>query len=155
MSHSKEQFDRVKRMLLRIENQDRGSNEYDDDLWSFFQNCWHLKDWIKNDSYLAPKISENIEQEVKAYEAIMICADLANRSKHLKLNNKRRGAQVVQRNVTIKMKSPIHSTEETICSSECCHVISLDDGSTLVALDVAKQAVNEWEKIFRKYNIST
>ena len=44
-----DQLNRVRRMLDRINRQDREPIEYGDDIWSFFQNCWHLKDWVKND----------------------------------------------------------------------------------------------------------
>ncbi len=39
-----DELNRVRRMLDRLNRQDRSPNEYGDDLWSFFQNGWHLKD---------------------------------------------------------------------------------------------------------------
>ena len=48
-----EQFLRVKRYLERFARLNAGvdhtqaSPNYDDDVYSFFQNCHHLKDWIK------------------------------------------------------------------------------------------------------------
>jgi len=56
-----EQFRRVKRFLKRIGNQDRDATKYDDDLWGFFQNCWHLKDWIKNDPQIPQSVKDGIE----------------------------------------------------------------------------------------------
>ena len=44
------QLKRVRRYLEKIQNRVRKSwDDYDDDFWSFFQNCWHLKDWIRNE----------------------------------------------------------------------------------------------------------
>ena len=63
MSDFEDQLARVERYLKRIENQDRDRTEYEDDLWSFFQNCWHLKDWIKNDG----TIPETLRNTIEAY----------------------------------------------------------------------------------------
>jgi hypothetical protein len=32
---------------------DRNSDFLKDELYSFFQNCYHLKDWLKNDPHAA------------------------------------------------------------------------------------------------------
>ncbi len=74
----KQQYERMLRYLKRIEYETKSSIEYDDDLWAFFQACWHLKDWIKNDSAVPTSVSKNIEQIVKKYPSIIITADLAN-----------------------------------------------------------------------------
>ena len=80
-----EQLNRVRRMLERINrNQNRSADDYGDDVWSFFQNCWHLKDWIKNDPHIP--IHGSIEDLVKTSPPLMICADLANGTKHLKFD---------------------------------------------------------------------
>jgi hypothetical protein len=43
------QYDRLLRSLRKVERADEDPTVQLDDLFSFFQNCWHLKDWIKND----------------------------------------------------------------------------------------------------------
>lgn len=148
MSGCKDQFDRVLRYLNRIEDQNRGSIEYDDDLWSFFQNCWHLKDWIKNDQTAPPELRNNIEKIVKDYLNIIVCADLANRTKHLhlSLNPCRFDAKVIQRNATASISRNIPST--------CEHIIALNDGRRVVALKVAREATLEWKIIFKKYGLT-
>src|SRR4030095_2546076 len=88
-----QQYGRVRRYLERIQDQDRDRTEYEDDLWSFFQNCWHLKDWLINDE--DPGVSPELRDELKhklsdslgPYANLRICGDLANRTKHLKLKN--------------------------------------------------------------------
>jgi len=93
----KEQFQRVLRCLKKLKNQDRGTLEYSDDIWSFFQNCWHLKDWIKNDPELPRTIRDSIEKEIEQFESLLICADLSNRSKHSELNrNIRKDAKITR-----------------------------------------------------------
>lgn len=143
-----EQLRRVKRYLTRIENQNRDSTDYDDDLWSFFQNCWHLKDWVKHDPDVSKSLNETIEEIVEKYPHIMVCADLANRTKHLRLNLKPRvDAQFKQRNVTIHVGNPTTSESE--------HIITLRDGTQMVALAVAQKAVEEWQEIFATHGLKT
>jgi len=43
----RDQLDRVRRLRARLDVHNRPRPEYEDDLWSFFQNAWHLKDWLK------------------------------------------------------------------------------------------------------------
>lgn len=158
MSNSFEQFERVKRYLKRIENQDRDSTEYDDDLWSFFQNCHHLKDWIINDTDIPDevkgietKVGGNIEKFVSNNEELRICADLANRSKHLELTrNSREDAKVTNRNTRIYV--PLVGSDST-GTSTCEHIITLRDGSKRIALDVARKAVKAWESFLSENNL--
>jgi hypothetical protein len=71
-----EQFRRVVRCLNKIEKETGDRVEYEDDLWSFFQNCWHLKDWIRYDPTLRGRaIRKEIEKKVKHTKYLEICAD--------------------------------------------------------------------------------
>jgi len=129
--------------LKRIENQDRDSTEYDDDLWSFFQNCYHLKDWIKNDPDVGDEIRDVVEGFVDSDKELRICADLAIRSKHSELNRHiREDAKVTSRNVTIY---PPTAGSGSVGTSTCEHTITLRDGRECIALDVARKAVEAWE----------
>jgi len=148
MSKFSEQFERVKRSLKRIENQDRDSTEYDDDLWHFFQDSHHLKDWIINDPSVPEVIKgeyidkdhkkgHKVENYVKGNVELRICADLANKSKHLELDKfSREDAEITSRNVNILLSTG---------TSTCEHIITLEDGSKHIAMDVARKAVEAWE----------
>ncbi|MBI5674920.1 MAG: hypothetical protein HZC48_03675 [Nitrospirae bacterium] len=144
----------------KIKNQDRDSIEYGDDILGFFQNCWHLKDWIKNDPALPNKVRDNIEREVKNYNSLMICADLTNRSKHSELTRKiRKDAKIT------KMVIIAHVPALAICLNpypkqlepqekgyfEHPFYIETSDGSKLDGLSIAIQAVDDWEKILSKF----
>src|SRR5438093_1396644 len=69
----KDQFDRVRRYLARIENQSRDRTEYEDDFWSFFQNCWHLAHWIENDPTLTASTKGNVWNDAKNSDTIITC----------------------------------------------------------------------------------
>lgn len=132
-------------MLSRLEFDNYDSINYDDNLYSFFQNCWHLKDWIKNDDKVDKSVRDNIESFVKGYPSIMISCDIANASKHLKLTSSRVGADVTSRSVTV--------TLDDVSRNTCTHKISLNDGSDVIAQEVAKQAVEDWKEILQRNDL--
>jgi hypothetical protein len=67
----------------------RESEYYQDEVYTFFQNCHHLKDWLKNDSASADATSD-VEDFISSSPPLRLCADLANGSKHLKLTRRAR-----------------------------------------------------------------
>ncbi len=142
MEPHREQFERVRRFLDRVRTEGRDSTNYDDDLWSFFQNSWHLKDWIKHDPSISNRSRKRILKAAEASEDLKICADLANRSKHFELKNKRRDAKVTSRNTSVfpGQNRPSEST----------HIITLDDGSQQVAQELAEKIVVVWSEILAK-----
>lgn len=89
-----QQWERVLRWYDRIEQTGSGrehtmeSDYYQDELYAFFQNCWHLKDWLKNDP--ASEMSrDTVETFANGPAPLGWCADLANGSKHLTLTKHR------------------------------------------------------------------
>lgn len=143
------QFERASRALRKMRNnRNRELVDYEDDVWCFFQNCWHLKDWIRNDDRIPQEHRDSVENDVCQSEALCICADLANRSKHLKLTTKRLDAAVTKRNLTIHAGPPGKGF------GEYCFVVLLDDGSERDAIAVAEAALNEWKRLLNRYGVS-
>lgn len=87
-----------------------------------------------------------MEPVIEASPSLRICADLANRSKHLEFTRKREDAEVTRRNVTVTVGTPPSST--------CEHIITLDDGTEKVALAVARAAPKEWYAMFKGFGLS-
>ncbi|TWU12271.1 hypothetical protein CA54_10940 [Symmachiella macrocystis] len=149
-----EQLERVKRFFKRIEhpeafgNTHDGRNDYEDFLWAFFQNCWHLKDWIKRDSTVCQKALDDIEEFWKREENenIRISSDIANATKHLVLDYPKADA-IPPRGRTWNLF--VGATTSTSFSYE----ISTPDGG-VDALDVAKSAIDEWEKQIANWGLS-
>ena len=136
-----DQFNRVKRFLLKIDPPSKNHGnaiEYEDNLWSFFQNAWHLKDWIKNDDSIEPI---DIETIVTNYSCLMICSDLANRTKHLKLRHH------------IRVDAKFSGNDVTISINETGHTAFLNyriidmHGKEYNAIDLAKEILNAWSEI--------
>ena len=136
-------------MLNRIEkNQDRSVEDYGDDVWSFFQNCWHLKDWIKNDPRVPGCIRNSIEEFLKTQPSIIKCADLANATKHLELKHPRVGDE--------PSAKPSHSNM-TIIPGESSTVVYLIDSATgpkQNALDLARDCLLEWERLLAEKGLA-
>lgn len=159
MSAYEEQVSRVQRWLQRIEDPNVNQIEHLDFLWSFFQNSWHLKDWIENDSALPKATRDSITQAVHhadasgAYKSpfLMICADLANRSKHLDLRHIRNDAKL-RGEVRVGITENV-LTGESSSSVSWEYVVTLRDGSIHKAVDVAKNAVQQWRSILSSHGL--
>jgi len=161
MAEWKEQFERVKRSLNRIENRNEDLTPYhEDDFWHFFQDCYHLKDWIKNDSSIPKNIKgeyidknhkegHKVEECINANTNLSMCADLANKSKHLKLkNNIRIDEKIQKRSITYHAPTVIitNSQGKEVYNSgpgksTIEYFVQLSDGTHYKALEVAKKAV--------------
>jgi hypothetical protein len=63
------------------------SENYIDDIYAFFLNAYHLKDWIKNDNGIPKNVQDLVENYINWNEHLSLCADICNSLKHLKLND--------------------------------------------------------------------
>lgn len=87
-----QRLERKYRSLLQKKNtiKDTNIDEMRDVLSSFFQDCWHLKDWL---------ISSTKLDQVKLYAFLSssvemnMCREICNTAKHLVLNNPSKIAQ--------------------------------------------------------------
>lgn len=92
-----EQYDRMRRWYNRFAILDRGrlhdvpSDNYLDEIYAFFMNCYHLKDWIMNDSAVAATIQQAVESYINSSRPLRLCADICNSIKHLNLRSDRSG----------------------------------------------------------------
>jgi len=143
------QYDRMLRGLSRLRRGYGSSVEYQDDLQHFFQDCWHLKEWIKNDPESG--IAEaTMEQEVKANTELRIVGDLATACKHL--NHARRdtrgdgeGAYATRNDVTV------HLAQNR--PADITYLITMGDGRVITAQDLIEQAVTAWDVVLRRLRL--
>lgn len=68
---------------------DRSSENYDDEVFVFFLNCYHLKDWIKNDGAAGLAAQNDVENFINSSYPLKLCADICNSHKHLRLTTPR------------------------------------------------------------------
>jgi hypothetical protein len=125
-----DQLERVKRYLVRVRNHNRPHAEYEDDLWSFFVHAWALKDWVRNDKELNTEARARVAAAAENEFTLQICADLANRTKHVVLDkHSRHDARPVRRDVAVGTDGRP--------SLVCTHHIALRNGETVIAQELA------------------
>jgi hypothetical protein len=136
MSQATRQFERLQRIFMRVlDNQNRKLVEYEDDAWNFFQNCWHLKDWIKNDRKgVAKATREKIKGEVDSYPALVLVGELATKSSHL------------------EVRTLITGGDSKTFGDVLMKVID-EDGEELLVKTLATDAMKSWMVIIKKYRI--
>ena len=95
----REQYDRMKRWWERFKNLDEGrphdadSDNYVDEIYAFFINCYHLKDWIRQDNGVAQSVRDNVEEYINQNRSLKLCADICNALKHLLLTRSPRSGE--------------------------------------------------------------
>lgn len=126
----REQFDRLVRSYQRLEKIDKGrahdmhSENYRDEIYVFFMNCHHLKDWLKKDTEF-PASETEVESHINSHKELQICADICNAHKHFRLDNSRSveqpnvGSQNIERKfrarkVVVKIKFTIDTASGPI-----------------------------------------
>jgi hypothetical protein len=160
MTQSKQQFERVQRAFLKIlDHRNRKPVEYEDDAWNFVQNCWHLKDWIKNDIEGVAKATRNkIESEVNSHPALLMIGDLANRSKHLQVMSGVTRAQAAQHTQSTAT-GYVHVTskdgaQDAGQDDEVVLMLVVDkSGDKIPIRKLATEAMKNWMAIIKKYRI--
>lgn len=120
-------------------------NDYEDDLWAFFMNCWHVKDWVKNDALLPEALRKTVVAAADSRAAspmVAVCADVANGIKHLTLNRTPHagGAKIT----TFVMTPAVDGSSVSLN-----YFIQLDDDSYITAFDVGRAALMEWKHILQ------
>jgi len=153
-----EQYNRMKRFLERIKTQNRNQIEYEDDIWAFFQNAWHLKDWIQNDDAFKTKNNINIDNFLKngieQSTNLQICRDIANQTKHLRLKPENESRKKIStKNITKEINKDIELRLGGPVSDNLNVYVKYNyrfksiDGIELNVLDLANNIVTEWGRI--------
>lgn len=118
MAAYKDMYDRIGRLLVKIRDQNRSNLEYKDDLDSFFIYCFHMKDHLKNEGALSHTI---VESFVDGNRYLRLCADLANRTKHLVLSRS------IRDNASFGKKSIGVNIHTTVMVSDSVSITVLDN----------------------------
>lgn len=152
-----EQLARVRRFLARVENLSvnpkfelppEKQTEYEDILYAFFQNCWHLKDWIKHDATAPSTLADRIEDHCTQYRSLLLSADVANGTKHLRLNRPPRLGSKVVAKIMVGLTDSFGTGKSTI-QVRYAYEITDDAGNSSDALASARQAVSDWETLIK------
>lgn len=146
-----EQIERTKRYLSRIEALYEGvfsssghdKDSYDDDVISFFIHCYHIRDWVIHLNLLGVTAAE-IDSYINQHHALMVCADLANGSKHCKLTRSLRTSRQPHIAGKERQTSTCYTGSEGGEVMKCKYTI-LSGEELLDALELAKECVAIWD----------
>lgn len=145
-----DQWNRVLRWYERFRLAYQGGNpapstdHFQDDAYAFFQNCYHLKDWLKND--LATKhLVSDVERYINESTPLSLCADMANGSKHMELDQRAR----------VDRKTAITRADATVAIGTAVTVkYHIDAGGlTYDAFDIATKALDDWRQFLSSKNL--
>jgi hypothetical protein len=153
-SRYREQYDRMKRWHDRLVSLDQGrahnvsSENYLDEIYAFFQNCYHLKDWIKNDGAV-PLKKRAVEDYINNSRPLRLCADLCNALKHLTLKDEPRSGEnpafgKEHYSLTLGGESPTISLKYEVTT-----VNGPED-----AFQLATKCVREWDAFFARNGLT-
>ncbi len=127
------QYDRMHRSRKRMAGTFSSTEEYDDAVFHFFQDAWHLKDWLKKDSTLPITVRSNVEADVARQPFLCAAADIANGSKHLELDTSRAGTVI-----------PVRAEHEH----------SIKTGSvSMTAAELADKVLTKWDEPLKAYGL--
>jgi hypothetical protein len=153
----KNQLERLKRYREKLNDYSVNQLEYKDILWSFFQNAYHLKDWIKNDGKISLKY--DVENFINENKYIKITADLANRSKHLKLSSIRgnnsdcnkEGVNVFVRTIHLDKKYNIIDNLDSKSTCQYFYIIKNANDESFNHIYLADNILKEWTEFIDKH----
>ena len=117
---------------------DKPSGFYEDDVYAFFMNCYHLKDWIKKDP-AAASVANMVENYINNNPELSLCADICNGLKHFHFNRDRSGKSPEFGKTAAKLY--IGSGPTTIALK---YEIKTKSG-TIDAFDLATKCIKAWE----------
>lgn len=147
-----EQFERTKRWYRKFKEINDGTennqstDHHKDIVYCFFQNCHHLKDWIKNDT--SSSVTKGVVKGfIKENRCLLLCADICNGSKHLILDRKPRSGETpefVSKTVRLTLGSKTNIAINW--------VIQTSSGN-IDAFQLATQCMNAWNNFFVHHDL--
>lgn len=149
-----EQLDRIDR-LMQIIGADNpepliGSLLFYDIVVFTCQSMWHLKDWILNDVEFGAKDMQALSDDIHSEKCLLICADLANGSKHLSLHSPKTGFSFsASTGVNLDTKNGIYKRYYyALCSN------TNDPFYGVEIRDLLTECRTSWNKIIDKHYLS-
>ena len=153
MARYREQYDRMRRWYEKFRCLDQGRNHeiasdnYVDDIYAFFQNAYHLKDWLRNDPSVADSAKFRVETHINMNKPLCLCADICNSLKHLTLKQSRS-----DENPTFGRKAFSLSIGSGPTTLGLKHQIDTDSGP-LDAFELATACVKAWDDFFVSHSL--
>jgi hypothetical protein len=152
MTGYRHQLDRARRFHDRVlrhfdDWDDMNDVEFQDDMWSFFQHCWHVKDWVEHDPQLSPaQVAAVLDMAYKS-ASLVVCQDLCCATKHLQLDHPRSGTGAGHSHVDTIIK-PEQGRFEMDC------IVDDGFGNKISGKQLARDCIAEWEGILQAQGLA-
>jgi hypothetical protein len=156
LNKNQEQFERMLRWFKLFKDindgqvQDNSSEYYQDRVYAFFINCYHLKDWIIRDDTVILSSRNDIKGKkdivnkyMKSVYELKICRDICTSSKHLYLTStpwSGKDPKFVNKRFEINV-----SSEPKILSVKFTIDTSFGPRD---AFDIATKCIEAWKKFY-------
>jgi hypothetical protein len=146
------QLDRARRFLDRVaqmrhdRDSDHSDHDFQDMMWAAFQNCWHVKDWVKNDPNLSEPQKHAVLTMAHASLDLCACADLCNGTKHLRLTSAKTAARHGH------IDSVFNAPGGILLGREC--IVTDANGDEISGVVLCRRGIEEWERILTSQNLS-
>ena len=144
-----QQLERTERYLKRMQRLYSGvpasweeRNNYEDDVYTFFIHCHHIQDWFVELNLLGAT-REDVNELINGIQALRICADICNATKHYKITRKLRSPDqphIVSRKHVGHSEGPMGDAQPILMST----FTILSDGKKYDVLEVAEACINAW-----------
>jgi hypothetical protein len=155
----REQYERMQRSHTALVKRATGqinasSDEARDTLYHFFQDAYHLRDWLRNDE-AGTDSHKSAASRFGRREVLRTCADLCNGTKHYKLRT------AWTRDVSTAFASQSVSVRPAAAGSgqpprPAVHSWTIESrGSQYDALTVADDVIAAWDTLLREAGILT
>lgn len=129
------QFARVCRWYKRIQ-QAKVPSDIEDYLYAFFQNCFHLREWLQ-EARVVPQAS--IEQLFRDNEELRLCQDIANATKHRSLVDPKQSREFSLARVYVGESHGWFESDTAL--------VVLSEGNQHDALELAGRCLELWENL--------
>lgn len=146
----RQQYDRMMRVRERIRAAKNVDRQLEDDYYSFFMWCYHLKDWLRNDDTVPPAVRAAVEPFVKENRCISVAGDLANGVKHLRLDAPRVDPNMKLSVIQAAFDPDAFQADAFATDDE---VVVVVDGDYEPASEIADACVVAWEGFLRSHGL--
>jgi hypothetical protein len=122
-------------------------------VWAFFQNCWHIKDWLKHDYRVRKAVRDRVLKAAHQSRVLRVCADMANGTKHRKLTTAR-GKPVRARAMHLYTNTTMTPGGEPT-KIDCLLKFPRSTIKFRSAREVAEECLGDWVKILKAHGLRT
>ena len=119
-----------------------------DRMYSFFQNCYHFKDWLEKDDNVAVT-KRDINDFIGEHDCLKICADICNGSKHMVLDPQR----PLWTDENTKLANRHFELWERGSDKASASFTIRAEGQTYDALELAEACIQKWNQFMTKHSI--